>query len=54
VRQHHPDLIVMDIQLPGISGIEVTKWIKDNQTLPGSEDINFSLTISRWTGQIES
>jgi two-component system cell cycle response regulator DivK len=25
-----PDLIVMDIQLPGMSGIEVTKWIKED------------------------
>jgi two-component system cell cycle response regulator DivK len=32
-RQHHPDLIVMDIQLPGISGIEVTKWIKEDHLL---------------------
>lgn len=27
-RQHKPDLIVMDIQLPEISGIDVTKMIK--------------------------
>ena len=32
-RQHHPDLIVMDIQLPGMSGIEVTKWIKEDDLL---------------------
>ena len=32
-RQHHPDLILMDIQLPGVSGLEVTKWIKDDSTL---------------------
>ena len=28
VRDHRPDLVIMDIQLPGISGIEVTKAIK--------------------------
>src|SRR5215831_9826996 len=27
-RQHHPDLILMDIQLPEISGLQVTQWIK--------------------------
>ena len=29
-RQHQPDLILMDIQLPEISGLEVTKWLKDD------------------------
>ena len=32
-RQHHPDLILMDIQLPEVSGIEITKWLKNNQAL---------------------
>ncbi|MET0182102.1 MAG: response regulator [Caulobacterales bacterium] len=32
-RQHMPDLIVMDIQLPEISGIDVTKMIKADPAL---------------------
>ena len=32
-REHHPDLIIMDIQLPEVSGLEVTKWIKDDDDL---------------------
>jgi two-component system, cell cycle response regulator DivK len=32
-RQHRPDLILMDIQLPEISGLEVTKWIKEDKSL---------------------
>ncbi len=32
-RTHRPDLILMDIQLPEVSGLEVTKWIKDNDDL---------------------
>eukprot|EP01035_Chromulina_nebulosa_P005208 gene5208-7068_t len=32
-RQHMPDLILMDIQLPEISGLEVTKWLKDDEEL---------------------
>ncbi|MGH6955667.1 MAG: response regulator [Caulobacteraceae bacterium] len=32
-RQHKPDLILMDIQLPEISGLEVTKWLKDDDAL---------------------
>ena len=32
-RAHMPDLILMDIQLPEISGLEVTKWLKDDEEL---------------------
>ncbi len=32
-RDHRPDLILMDIQLPEVSGLEVTKWIKDDDDL---------------------
>jgi len=32
-RQHMPDLILMDIQLPEVSGIEVTKWLKEDDEL---------------------
>ena len=27
-RANRPDLILMDIQLPEVSGLEVTKWLK--------------------------
>jgi len=32
-RKHRPDLILMDIQLPEVSGLEVTKHLKDDQEL---------------------
>ncbi|MEE2525133.1 response regulator [Hyphobacterium sp. HN65] len=32
-REHSPDLILMDIQLPEVSGLEVTKWLKDDEEL---------------------
>jgi two-component system, cell cycle response regulator DivK len=32
-RRHQPDLILMDIQLPEVSGLEVTKWLKDDPDL---------------------
>lgn len=32
-KEHHPDLILMDIQLPEVSGLVVTKWIKENDEL---------------------
>lgn len=34
-RQHRPDLILMDIQLPEVSGLEVTKWLKEDPDLRG-------------------
>jgi two-component system cell cycle response regulator DivK len=33
VRRHRPDLILMDIQLPEVSGLQVIKWIKEDQNL---------------------
>jgi two-component system, cell cycle response regulator DivK len=32
-RSHRPDLILMDIQLPEISGLEVTRRIKEDEEL---------------------
>ncbi|MBL4726549.1 MAG: response regulator [Rhizobiaceae bacterium] len=32
-REHKPDLILMDIQLPEVSGLEVTKWLKEDDEL---------------------
>jgi len=33
VRRTRPDLVLMDIQLPQVSGLEVTRWIKDDPEL---------------------
>lgn len=42
VREHHPDLILMDIQLPGMDGLSATKIIKAD---PDLKDIPiFALT----------
>lgn len=32
-REHNPDLILMDIQLPEISGLDVTKMLKEDEEL---------------------
>ncbi|MBA4171245.1 MAG: two-component system response regulator [Hyphomicrobium sp.] len=34
-REHRPSLILMDIQLPEVSGLEVTKWLKEDDELRG-------------------
>ncbi len=32
-REHRPDLILMDIQLPEVSGLDVTRWLKQDDEL---------------------
>ncbi|MEN2494949.1 MAG: Polar-differentiation response regulator DivK [Hyphomicrobiaceae bacterium hypho_1] len=32
-RQCKPSIILMDIQLPEVSGLEITKWLKDDPEL---------------------
>jgi len=32
-RRFRPDLILMDIQLPEVSGLQVTQWLKDDDSL---------------------
>ena len=32
-REHRPNLILMDIQLPEVSGLQVTRWLKDDEAL---------------------
>lgn len=32
-RAEKPDLIIMDIQLPEVSGLDITRWIKDDDAL---------------------
>lgn len=34
-RERKPNLILMDIQLPEVSGLEVAKWIKEDEELKG-------------------
>ncbi len=32
-REHRPDLILMDIQLHDVSGLDVTRWLKNDEDL---------------------
>lgn len=32
-RENRPDLILMDIQLPEVSGLDVTRWLKEDDDL---------------------
>lgn len=33
IREHRPDLVIMDMQLPEVSGLEVTKQIKSDDDI---------------------
>ena len=50
-REHHPDLIIMDIQLPEVSGLEVTRWIKSDDSIKDIPII--ALTASAMKGDEE-
>ena len=53
-REHHPDLILMDLQLPGMDGISATALLKADKklkqipviALTGYESIDFGQTPS--------
>ncbi len=34
VRERAPDLVIMDLQLPGMNGIETGRWIKQQMAVP--------------------
>src|SRR4030067_3843726 len=35
IQEHQPDVAVLDIQMPGKSGIEVTRWVRTNARSTG-------------------
>ncbi len=45
-RAHRPDLILMDIQLPGISGIEAFKQIRGNASTKGVPVIALTASVT--------
>ena len=50
-RQHRPDLILMDIQLPEVSGLQVTQWLKDDEELRSIPVI--AITAFAMKGEVE-
>ena len=35
IEQHRPDVAVIDLQMPGMTGIEVTRWVRAHQRSTG-------------------
>ncbi len=54
LRQHHPDLLLMDVEMPGLGGVEVCRIVKANQ---GVQTFGFIpvilMTARRSGGKIE-
>ena len=48
VREHRPDLILMDLQLPKDSGLEVIKWIKEDADLKSIPIVAITAIATMW------
>ena len=48
VRQHRPDLVLMDIQLPNVSGLEIIKSIKADAEHRSIPVIAVSAFATKW------
>ena len=35
IRRDHPDLIVLDVMLPGKDGMEITRWLRADPEVAG-------------------
>lgn len=54
LRKHQPDLLLMDVEMPGLGGVEITRIVKANQGASGFGFIPVILmTARRTTGKIE-
>jgi|APLak6261675434_1056106.scaffolds.fasta_scaffold01469_2 diguanylate cyclase (GGDEF)-like protein len=53
IRQYLPDLLVLDVEMPGLGGVEVCRIIKANQGTSGFGFIPVILMTARRTGKIE-
>jgi two-component system, cell cycle response regulator len=54
IRQHRPDLIIMDVEMPGLSGVEVCRIVKANQGETGFGFVPVILMTARGGSKIES
>ena len=53
IRAHQPDLLLMDVEMPGLGGVEVCRIVKANQGATGFGFIPVILMTARRTGKVE-
>jgi diguanylate cyclase (GGDEF)-like protein len=54
LRTHHPDLLLMDVEMPGMGGVEVCRIVKANQGTAGFGFVPVILMTARRTqGKVE-
>jgi diguanylate cyclase (GGDEF)-like protein len=53
MRTHHPDLLILDVEMPGMGGVEVCRIVKANQGTSGFGFVPVILMTSRRTGKVE-
>ena len=51
VREHRPDLVLMDLQLPKDSGLEVIKWIKEDADLKSIPIVAITAIATMWNAE---
>ncbi len=51
VRQHRPDLVLTDIQLPNVSGLEIIKSIKADAELKSIPVVAVSAFVTKWDAE---
>jgi diguanylate cyclase (GGDEF)-like protein len=53
IRKHHPDLILMDVEMPGMGGVEVCRIVKANQGAGFAFTPVILMTAGRSSGKVE-
>jgi two-component system, cell cycle response regulator DivK len=45
MRERHPDLVLMDIQLPGMSGLEALRLLRDEQAIKSTKVLAVTASV---------
>ena len=51
IWEHRPDLILMGLQLPGVSGLGVIKWIKEDADLKTIPVVAITAYATSWDAE---
>lgn len=51
IEEIHPDLVLLDINMPGMNGIEFLAELKENSAVKNTKVVFFSSMIDPWKGK---